>query len=148
VRVPKSSAAAPGGQPAPAIFITVNKQFAVFGSKTCVPTGHPNNRISAFFAGTIAAFAVHTAAGHVQGVIAQVQKGIQRAIGDNPDVATATAIATRRPTPRDEFLAPKGGHAVAAMASLDPNFTRSIEHPKIKNARPAELTFGAGIALN
>ena len=91
---------------------------------------------------------MHTTAGYMQRVIAQVQERVQRSIGDQPDVATATAITTRRPAARDEFLAPKGGHAVAAVASLDPNFYTIDEHPENKNARPAELTFGAGVALN
>jgi hypothetical protein len=90
---------------------------------------------------------MHAAAGDMQRVKAQVQKRVQRAIGDHQDVTAATAITTRRSASGDEFLAPKRSDAVAAMTALDPNFYSINEHLKNKNARPAELTFGAGVAL-
>jgi hypothetical protein len=91
---------------------------------------------------------MHAAAGNMQRVIAQVQERVQRAIGDHQDVPAATAVTTRRSTPGNEFLAPKGSNAVPAVPALKANFYSINEHLKNKNARPAELTFGAGVALN
>ena len=71
---------------------------------------------------------MHASAGVVFGVVAQVQKRVQRCVRDQPYIASAPAVAARRSAARDKLLAAKGRDAVTAMASLNPNFDPINKH--------------------
>jgi hypothetical protein len=57
-----------------------------------------------------------------------MQQSIQRSISNNPNIAAAPSIAARWSATRDKFLAPKGGNAIAAVASLESYLGAIDEH--------------------
>src|SRR5258708_7240506 len=128
VRVAKTSASTVRGQPALSVRVTIKQQFIRLWIKHLRADGHANNHIRALFARTIAALSVQTAAGDVQRVVTKVQQRIQRRVTDEPNVATAASVTARRSTARDKLFAPESSHAVAAVASLDPNLYAIDEH--------------------
>jgi hypothetical protein len=131
VGVAKTSAATMGGQPALSVRVTVEQQVIRLRIKYLRPNGHADNHVGSFFARTIAAFAVQTASGNVQRVVTQMEQRIQRRITNQPNVAAATSVTARRSAPGNELLAPKGSHAVAAVASFYPNLDAIDEHAEI-----------------
>src|SRR6185369_8376940 len=151
VRVAKSAAATLGRLPALTGFSKVKQQLARYRIEDLSSDWHTHNDVIAFFSRSVAALTVHAASGDVQRVVAQMQQRVHSFIRDQPHIATATAVATGRPTSRDELFAAKGSHAVSAVTSDYANFCAIDEHrwitnfrlqiserPANKNARPAE----------
>jgi len=71
---------------------------------------------------------MQAARGYVQRVITQVQQGVLGRVGYQPHVSAPASIPAGRSATRNELLAAKGGHAVSAVASLNPNFCPIDEH--------------------
>jgi hypothetical protein len=93
---------------------------------------------------------MQAARGNVQGVVTQVQERVQRLVGDQPNVPTAASVTTGWAAAGNELLSPKGGHSIAAVATLNPDFYAIDEH-SFKNQKmraPLRSPFGAGVALN
>ena len=68
------------------------------------------------------AFAVPSALGLVFWIETKMHQRIVALARFHPDVTAMTAIAARRPAPRNVFLPPERHAAVAAIASLNSNF--------------------------
>ncbi len=132
MRVAKSSAAAARREPARAVLIQVRQQIVRARIKNLGSDRHAHDRVGSFAPGSVAALAVQAAAGNVLGVVTQVQERVHRLVGDNPDVATAPAVAPRRTAARDKFFAAKSSHAVTAVATADANLGAINEHLKSK----------------
>jgi hypothetical protein len=90
--------------------------------------GNLEDDVAAFAAGLVGALAVTPALGLVFRIEAEMNQGIMALAGLHDDVAALAAIASRRATARNKFLAAKGETAVAAIASLHPNFRFVNEH--------------------
>ena len=132
VRVAKSPAPSAGREPARAVLIQVEQQIIRARIKDLSSDGHAHDCVSSFAAGSVAAFAVQAAAGDVLGVVAQVQERVHRLVGDDPDIATAPAIAPRRAAARHKLFPAKGSHTVTAVAAADANLGAINEHLKSK----------------
>src|SRR5690349_17181050 len=100
VRVAKTTAATARSQPTVVGVTEVVKQIARCSVKDLCAHWHAHNQVGAGMARTIRALAMRTTLGHVLRVITQVQQCVQRRIGDENDVASATAIAARWTTAR------------------------------------------------
>jgi len=61
-------------------------------------------------------------------VVAEVDEGIVALRGDHDDVAAVTAVAAGGTAAGDEFFAPEGHAAVAAVAGFDANSCFIDEH--------------------
>jgi hypothetical protein len=90
------------------------------------------------------------ALGDVFRVISQMQQRVERRIGDNPDVATASTLTARWSTAGNKLLPTKCRYAITAPATLDTNFRPINKHSlNIKSkATPYAGVFvrGAGVA--
>ncbi len=64
----------------------------------------------------------------VLGVIAEVDQGIVTLRGDHDDVAATAAVAAGRSAAGNEFFAPEGHAAIAAVAGLDAYLCLIDEH--------------------
>src|SRR5438105_14865664 len=62
------------------------------------------------------------------GVVAQVQKRVQRIVGNQPNIAAAPAVTPRWSAAGHKLFAPKGRDAVTAMACLNPNLDPIDKH--------------------
>jgi hypothetical protein len=71
---------------------------------------------------------VAAALGFVLGIEAEVDKGVVRQRGLHEDVAAVASVAARGTAAGDEFFAPEGHAAVAAVASFDPDSCFIDEH--------------------
>jgi len=65
-------------------------------------------------------------------LVTQVQERVHRLVGDNPDVATAPAVAPEGPPRGTNFFAAKSSHAVTAVATAHANLGAINEHLKSK----------------
>src|SRR5258706_1652922 len=121
VSVAKPAATAMGRQPTLVFRITVKQQLVSLRIKNLGPHRYADNDIGALFTGTIAALSVQTATGNMQRVITQVQERIQRRVPHDPHVTAATSVTSRGTAAGHKLFAPKGGHTVAAVTTLDAN---------------------------
>ncbi|KCV19716.1 integrase core domain protein [Bordetella pertussis B200] len=69
----------------------------------------------------VRAAAVLAVLGAMQAGVAEVDQGVDIAVGHGIDAAAAPAVAAVRAALGDEFFAPKAGHAIAALAGDDFN---------------------------
>src|SRR5580704_9175323 len=90
--------------------------------------GRGNVDRCAFAALAVAAFAVAAPLGLVFGVETEVQEGIVMLAGDQDHIAALASVAAAGPAARNEFLAPEGETAVAAVAGFDRNYDLIDKH--------------------
>jgi hypothetical protein len=82
---------------------------------------------------------VPAAISDVQGVIPQMQQGIEGAIGNDPDIAASSTVTTRRTASRNKLFSPKSSYAVAAAAAFYPNLGAINKHINRKRRRALSL---------
>ena len=58
--------------------------------------------------------------------IAEIDQGIEIAVGNGPDAAAASAVTAIRSAEGDELLAPKRGDAIPAVAGDDFNLGYNV----------------------
>ena len=95
--------------------------------------------ILAFAPGTVRAFSMPSAIGDVQRVISKMEEGVKRAIGYDPNIASASAVTSRRPAPRDKLLPAKSSYAISPMAALYSNPGAINKHINRKRRRALSL---------
>jgi hypothetical protein len=71
---------------------------------------------------------VQPASGNVQRVIAQVQQRVHGLVRDHPNIAAFAAVTSGWTAAGDQFLPPKSGDSVAAMAALHANLGPINKH--------------------
>jgi hypothetical protein len=132
MRVAKTAAATARSQPTVVWVTEVVKQIARCSVKDLCANRDAHDQVGARAARTIRALAMRTALGNVLRVITQMQERVQRGIGDEHDVAAATAIAARWSTTRHKLLAPESCNAVTAVTALNMNLGAIDKHLKLK----------------
>ena len=145
MRISKPATPTARSQPAIAIVVEIVKQVACISVKDLRAHRHAHNQIIAFATRAIRAFAVRTALGGVQRVIAQVQQRVQRPISYENDVAAATTIAARWTTARHKLLAPESRNTVTSVTPLYVNLGAINKHPKLKTT-PKRALLLPGVA--
>lgn len=83
---------------------------------------HGDGQVLAGLAVHLPAHAVLAALRTERALVAEVDQGIEILVGDQPHTAAIAAVATIRPTQRDELLAAKADAAIAAIAGRDLDF--------------------------
>ena len=69
----------------------------------------------------------------VLGVVAEMDQRVVALRADHEDIAATAAVAARGTAAGNEFFAPEGHAAIAAVASLDANFCFINEHSQPEN---------------
>jgi hypothetical protein len=110
------------------VIVKVEQQFARQRIKYLGADRHAHNRISTFFTRTITALAVQPASGHVQWVIAQMQKRVHRLVRHHPDIATTSTVTSGRSAAGHELLTTKSGHPVSAITAVHANLCSINKH--------------------
>jgi hypothetical protein len=80
--------------------------------------------------GTIRTFAVQTAVGNVTRVITKVQQRVQRRVGYDVNIATATTVATRWTTTGHKLLTPESSNTVTSVTPLHVNLGAINKHER------------------
>jgi hypothetical protein len=75
-----------------------------------------------------------------------MKQSVQGSIGNDPNIAAASAIASGWTTTRDEFLTAKRSNAIAPIATLYTNFGAINKHLNRKRRRALSLGLGSGVA--
>ena len=97
-------------------------------SVTTEPERQTHLDVLAGLAVAVGAHAVLAAARPIRVLVAEVVERVVRRIGDGPDRAAVSAVASGGPPLRDELLPPEGDAAVAAVAGLHVDLGGIDEH--------------------
>jgi len=80
-----------------------------------------------------------SAIGDVQRVVSKMKQRVERTIRYDPNIASSSAVASRRPATRHELLSPKRSYAIASPAALNPNLGAINKHINRKRRRALSL---------
>src|SRR5690349_7048242 len=139
VCVAKSAAATARREPASAVVTQVVQQVTCCSLKDLCSHWNANNQVFAVMARAIRSFTMETALRDVARVVTQMQQRVQRSIGDEDHVATATTISARRTTAGHKLLAPESCNAVTSVTPLHMNLGAINKHPKLKTTPKRSL---------
>jgi hypothetical protein len=88
------------------------------------------NNIDAVATRAIRAFAMSSTLGVIFGIEAKMNESVVSLAGFHDDIATASAIATRRSATRNILLPAESNATVTTVAGFHSNFGLIDEHPK------------------
>jgi hypothetical protein len=110
------------------MFRQITEQLARFGVEDLRSDRDPHHDIRPVAPSAVGAFAVSSILGDVFGIVAQMEKRIERTVGFEPNIPPTTAVASRWTTARHILFAAESGHAIASATATNPDFRSVYEH--------------------